>query len=506
MRHRQRRNSISSIGLSLQASSDLDSLLNAQSDPSSPLYHHYLTTQQFEQRYAPSQKTVDAVVAYLKSQGLHIDSIAANRLFISVSGTVSVAENAFDTKLQQYKDNDRTIYAPAVDPSVPDNIGGVIESIGGLDNVAKYHPLGLHSQAANPVAVKGYTPTQLRTAYNVQPLIDASAKGPSQTVALFELDGYNPSDVNTYLQKYNLGAPKYLTVLVDGSKNKAGSGSVEVVLDMEVISAIAPNAKQVVYIAPNSTVGVNDMYNKIVSDNVAKVTSISWGECESAAGNAQLQALDNIFAQGAAQGQSFFAATGDSGAYDCGNGQLGVDSPSDDPHVVGVGGTSLQINSNGGYVSESAWSTTSRGQRAGGGGGVSSYFASPSYQSGTNAKRTVPDVSADADPATGYSIYCSSNATYCNGWSVIGGTSAAAPLWAAIATNTNQYLASKKEPLIGNVNAALYTISKTSYPTAAYHDVTTGTNLYYKAGPGYDMATGFGSPDAWNFARDLEVM
>ena len=167
---------------------------------------------------------------------------------------------------------------------------------------------------------------------------------------------------------------------------------------------------------------------------MAKVTSTSWGLCKPFSGQAELIALDNIFLQGAAQGQAFFAAAGDAGAYDCQHDttDLEVDSPADDPHVVGVGGTSLRLSTNNTYNNKSVWSDPTRD--GGGGGGISGQFTRPAYQMGrnlTNLNREVPDVSADADPATGYSLYCTVTESICTakGWLRVGGTSAAAPLW-----------------------------------------------------------------------------
>src|SRR5207245_6302437 len=142
------------------------------------------------------------------------------------------------------------------------------------------------------------------------------------------------SDVTQYFQTYNLGSPSISNVLVDGFDGSAGAGAIEVALDIEVVAAMAPKASQIVYEGPNTTQGVNDTYNQIVTDNKAQITTISWGECESASGNAELQTLDNIFKQGAAQGIAMFAASGDSGAYDCNDTNLAVDSPSGDPNIT----------------------------------------------------------------------------------------------------------------------------------------------------------------------------
>ena len=171
-----------------------------------------------------------------------------------------------------------------------------------------------------------------------------------------------------------------------------------------------------------------------------------------------------------------------------------------------MGGTKLLVGTGGTYSSESAWSNTSNS--SGGGGGISSYFSRPSYQTGTNltnANREVPDVSADADPASGYSVYCTVTAAGCSssGWISVGGTSAAAPLWAGIAADVNQYLSGLSKPVLGSASSKLYTLYNTAQTYTPYHDVTTGNNLYYSATANYDLATGVGTPDAWNIARDL---
>ncbi len=504
------------ISLNLRNPQGLQSLLAAQRDPRSGLYHHYLTPAQFNALFAPTPRTVNAVTAWLRSQGIAVSSVAPNRQLIDASGSTLAVERAFAVSLGQYNVGSRHVYAPMADPSVPAAIGGMILNVAGLDNVAHYRPLDTPQIKPNPGPGGGYTPSELRTAYDMNSLI-SSDNGTGQTVAIFELDGYKASDINTYLSNYSLGSAKYSNVLVDGATNTAGAGAIEVELDMEDVSAIAPGATQKIYIGPNSNSGVNDTYNKIITDDTAKVTSTSWGECESAAGTSELQTLDNIFAQGAAQGQAVYAAAGDSGAYDCGDTNLAVDNPADDPNVVGVGGTTLNTGSGGTYSSESVWSCTSCTQNApkgaGGGGGLSTYFSQPSYQSGpgvsnsySNGKREVPDVSADADPNTGYSIYCSVTAAGCStgsaAWTVVGGTSAAAPLWTALSADTNEYLAGLSKPTLGAASAELYHLFNTSQSYTAYHDVTSGNNLYYPATSGYDLASGIGTPDVWNLARD----
>ena len=503
-----------SILLKLRNQDVLDRLLQAQNDPTSPHYHQYLTSQAFTDQFGPDMATINQVTAYLKSQHILVTSVSKNHTLIDAATTVGATEHAFGVTLNDYKLSNRVVYAPTGSPSIPNDLVNSIENITGLNNVGLYRPRNIVNspkrQLHHAGPGGGYTPAELRAAYNVQPLLRDGEDGTGQTVALIELDGYRPSDIDTYLQQYNLGPPKYSNVLIDGASTTPGTDALEVSLDMEMVSAMAPGAKQKVYIGPNTTSGINDIYNKIVADDIAKVITISWGECELAAAASRLDVLNTIFKQGAAQGQAFFAASGDAGAYDCGDNNLAVDLPASNPYVISVGGTTLQTGSGGIYGSETAWSNANDTQSGhihgiGGGGGKSTYYPRPDYQHGynlTDTNRLLPDVSANADPATGYSIYCTVPSH--TGWLTVGGTSAAAPLWAGIATDINQYLLRQKQPPLGNGTTALYQLYNTPQVYPPYQDITSGTNLFYAATAGYDLATGLGTPNAWNIARDLE--
>jgi subtilase family serine protease len=506
-----------SIGMQLRNSSDLDSLLSAIYDPNSSQYHQYLTPDQFNQLFAPTSDQVQQVVSYLQSQGMTVTSVAPNNLLIDATATVAQVQQAFSVQINTYQAGNHTFYANTASPSVPTSISQLITSIGGLDNSVQYHPLyqrmikHFQNYGAALVAPAGFGPKDVSGAYNATPLQNSGILGDNQSVALFELDGYQPSDVTQYFQNYGLATPNISNVLVDGFNGAPGQGAIEVELDMEVVGALAPHANQIVYEGPNTTQGLNDTYNQIVHDNKAHIVSISWGLCEAYSGTAELQTLDTIFKQGAAQGISFFAAAGDSGAYDCGDGTLGVDSPASDPYITGVGGTNLQLNA-GAYGSESVWSNPNDTQRspngAGGGGGVSNTFAKPSWQTGSgvqNGNREVPDVSADADPATGYATYCTVINAGCpsTGWITVGGTSAAAPLWAGSMALIDQYLQSQGKAVVGSANPALYNLFNTQQQSPVFHDITSGNNLHYAATTGYDMASGIGSPDVNNIAHDF---
>ncbi|MBE3560537.1 MAG: S8/S53 family peptidase [Ktedonobacteraceae bacterium] len=500
-----------SIGLRPRNEQKLNRLLNDIYNPRSPLYHHFLTPAQFTAAFGPTAAQQRQVADYLRSQGMTVTQIASNGLLINATATVAQAEATFGMQINDYQLGSRKFYANATAPAVPDTIAPLILSIGGLDNSMQMHPL--HQAAGQPRV--GYKANDLLNAYNIASLRQAGIDGSGQTIALFELDGYERSDIAQFFQDNQLGQPDIKNVLVDGFDGSAGQGAIEVELDIEVIAEIAPRATQVVYEGPNTTQGVNDTYNRIVNDNQAQVVSISWGECEAQAGLAELQTLNNIFKQAAAQGISLFAASGDSGAYDCGDDTLAVDSPAGDPFITAVGGTRLQLQ-NGQYGSEIAWSDPTDRLRspkgAGGGGGISSVFAQPDWQIGpgvtnqySNGKREVPDISANADPQTGYAVYCTVSTSSCpiSGNIVVGGTSAAAPLWAASATLINQYLQKQGKPPLGFISPTLYRLASEQQPYPPFHDVRAGDNLYYPATPYYDLASGLGSPDVYNIARNI---
>src|SRR6266567_2399514 len=520
-----------SIGLQPRNQQELESLLSNLYDPRSSMYHHFLTPQEFADEFGPTPDQKRQVVAYLRNEGLTVTSIAPNGLLIDASATVAQAESTFQVTINNYQLGTRTFYANAAAPTIPASLASLIASIGGLDNSVKLHPLlqrlsprsgksgpGKRVARALPNAQSGFKPADLVAAYDAGPLQQAGVLGNNQTVAVFELDGYQSSDITQYLQTYNLGSPSISNVLVDGFNGSAGQGAIEVELDMEVLAAMSPHASQIVYEGPNTTQGLNDTYNRIVTDNKAQIVSTSWGLCEANTGNAELHTLDAIYKQGAAQGISIFAASGDSGAYDCGDTNLAVDSPAGDPYITGVGGTNLQLNG-GAYGSESVWSNpndTQRGPKgSGGGGGISSTFKQPGWQTGpgvhnqySNGFREVPDVSADADPATGYAMYCTVINSGCpgSGWIIIGGTSASAPLWAGSTALMNQYLQAQGKKRIGFANPALYGLFNAQQQFPAFHDITIGNNLYYPATSAYDLASGIGSPDIYNLARDLVAL
>ncbi|HEX2350292.1 MAG TPA: S53 family peptidase, partial [Ktedonobacterales bacterium] len=429
------------ISLQLADPNGLATLIANQQNAKSPQYHHYLTAQQFISRFAPSAQAVAAVRQFLSSSGLKVTGVSANRTLISAKGSVAQAERVFGVSILQYQLGKRTVYGPDRAPLIPDTLAGYVLNIAGLDNVLVAKPLlqdeiqataTKTTQASKTKAATGagpgggYTPSQLRNAYDVTSLYNAGGTGSGQRLAVFELAPYIPSDLSHYQSTYFLPSGGLNNHSVDGASPTCttagsacdnGSGIIEADLDVEVAAALAPSSTLDVYTGPNSSQGLLDTYNQIVLDNVDNVTTTSWGLCEPLTGDYMLDSLDQIFAQAASQGQTIAAASGDAGSDDCSRvgystGAPTVDSPASDPYVLGVGGTTLNMSGGGiTYGSESTWNS----QGGAGGGGISSDFMQPSWQVGggvvntySTGEREVPDVSADSDPNTGYSVYCSS--------------------------------------------------------------------------------------------------
>lgn len=509
-----------SLGLKIQNEDVLNQFLNDLYDPSSVNYKKYLSSAEFSKMFGPSDAQIQLVKDYLKSSGFTNVWYSPNGMIINADGKVSVVESVFSVAINDYMTDSRTFFANGNAPVLPGDIASVVDSVSGLDNsVVMHHHARIGKVRAKPAAVSGQgglTPTDITNAYDLKPLISAGFQGTNQTVALFELDGYNLNDIGQYAANFNLGTPSISTVLVDGFNGSAGQGAIEDELDVELVAGLAPNAKQIVYEGPNTTAGLNDTYNKIVTDNKAQVLTTSWGACEPNFSSSEITTLNNIFKQAAAQGITVYAAAGDTGAYDCRDTTLNVDVPTDSQYVTGVGGTSLTL-SNGSYGSENVWSnpsdTFAGPKGSGGGGGLSKNFSQPSYQNGpgvkssySNGKREVPDVSANADPATGYAVYCTVTNSGCpsTGWITVGGTSAGSPFWAASTAIMNQYLTAQGASRLGFISPALYGLTNLTQLSQPFHDIKTGNNLYYPATNSYDLASGVGSPDVNNLVLDLK--
>jgi kumamolisin len=354
-------------------------------------------------------------------------------------------------------------------------------------------------QAMAAAAGVSYTPNQVAQLYQFPVGVD----GTGETVGILELGGgYKPADLKNYFASLGIKEPTVTSVSVDKGKNKptnANSADGEVLLDIEVVGAVAPGAKIVVYFAPNTDQGFLDALTTAIHDQTNKpsVISISWGGPESSWTSQAMTAFDSAAQDAAALGVTICAASGDNGSSDgVTDGQNHVDFPASSPNILACGGTSLQ-SANGAIKSESVWNDGAQGG-AGGGGFSTQFIPLPAYQSSANITapaglgRGVPDVSGDADPQTGYKVLVDGQSL------VIGGTSAVAPLWSGLIALLNQKLG---KPL-GFLQPVLYGLPASA---GAFHDITVGSNGAFAAKPGWDAASGLGSPSATKLLQALSM-
>jgi kumamolisin len=475
------------ISLAPRGGTALDTFIAKVSDPHSSSYGHYLSKAGFAARFGRTDAEVKQLKEYLRGQGLTVGKVHSGNLLVDATGTAAQLQKAFGTRLSTWKDkaSGRSFYANDSAPTLPSGIASLVSDVAGLNNrVQLHHQATPHTVAPRNGPGGGYTPAQLKGGYNVS----GTYTGSGQKIALLEFDGFQQANITKYDTNYSLGSPTPTVSKVDGGSGALGDGQVEVELDIEVLHAIAPKANVTVFEGPNSDAGEVDTYQAIVDSGIP-TTSISWGASESARTTSNINAVDAVFKAGAAQGLGFYAASGDDGSDDAGDGTTTVDYPASDPYVTGVGGTKLTVTSANAFSKEVAWS--------GGGGGKSSVFKIPSWQTAVQKTagggfRQVPDVSAHANPSPGVSIYSQGS------WSSVGGTSAAAPEWAAFAALYNQQAAAAGKANLGFANPALYTASGTGF-----HDITSGSNGAYSSATGWDFTTGWGSYNAATLAAKL---
>jgi hypothetical protein len=494
------------IGLPLRNEAALDDLLRQIYDPASPDYRHYLTPEQFAEQFGPSEQDYQTLIAFAGKNGLTVTGTHPNRTLLDVSGSVADIERVFHVTMRVYQHprENRRFHAPDTEPSL--DLAAPVLHISGLDNFIQPRPMSLHAIPLNhltgtaPASGSGpsglYMGNDFRAAYAP----GVSLNGAGQVVGLLELDGYYTNDIIAYENQAGLPNIALTNVLVDGFSGSAGANNIEVALDIEVAIAMATNvSKVIVYEGPNPGNPV-DLLARMASDNLAKQISSSWMIGNDP--NADIQY--KIFAT---QGQSFFQASGDDGAY-----YVGIQQWADDTNITLVGGTTLIMTGLGGaWSSESAWNwyITSPPDTNGTGGGVSVNFSLPSWQTninlttnkGSTTMRNVPDVALTADNI----LVRADNGTTYN----VGGTSAAAPLWAGFTALINQQAVAAGKPTVGFINPAVYAIGKSANFTADFHDITTGNNTNasspnkYFAVPGYDLCTGWGTPTGQSLINAL---
>jgi hypothetical protein len=481
------------ISLPLRDAAALTNLLRDIYDPASPQFHHYLTPAAFAGRFGPTPADYAAVARYAQTNGLAVVATHSNRLVLDVTGRAADVERAFHVRLNSYRHPKahRNFFAPDAEPSVADV--PAIMHISGLNNYSlprpRLHPL---SATVNGKVVSrsgsgpggSYMGNDFRAAYVPGTVLT----GAGQSVGLLQFDGFHPGDITNYASAMGLSnVPPVVVVPVDGGVSTPGDGEVEVALDIEMALSMAPGIASIyVYEAPNGTGLWVDLLSQMADDNLACQLSCSWGGGESDA------ALEQIFLQMAAQGQSFFDASGDDDAF-----TGTIDFPSESPNITQVGGTMLTTDGSGNYVSETVWN---RNNNYGSSGGISTTVAIPTWQlgismtanQGSTTMRNIPDVALTAENV--YVIYGDGQT------GAFGGTSCAAPLWAGYTALINQQAVVFGRPAVGFLNPAIYELGKgTTYPLN-FHDVTTGNNTNatsgnkYFAANGYDLCTGWGTP------------
>jgi hypothetical protein len=522
-----------SIVLPPSNSAGLQSVLANLYNPSSPQYHQWLKPGQFATEFGPSPSTVTSVESWLHGRGLSSTSLTGST--IEVAAPAKTVSTALGTSFERYRSPSGARGYIAQDaPLVPQNLAsGEITSIIGLDTVPKYVPEdlsllpanGLRSQGSLQPAFTSSCPTpanlpantdslaQVGAAYGIDGLVNNGEDGQGETIGVYELDPYTASDLTRYFNCAGL-ANNVSTVTIDGGEPSPDANGIgEADLDIEQVATQSPDASIIAYEGPNDgNLGPLHVWQKIVTDDVAQVISTSWGECEELAFTpGDNDPFTGLFSQAALQGQSIFAATGDSGAQDCfpevGSTASTVDYPASDPFVTAVGGTTLGSNS------EVVWnncppsgSLSCADINGAGGGGVSEIAGSrqpyqpvidPADKAGNcaNTCREVPDVSANAGTPMEFAF----NNGFNGGFDRALGTSFAAPLWAGLTADRNVGCTTTT----GLFNGALYALNKAGSYGTAFNDIITGNNDLtgssgsdFSALTGYDLASGIGTPRA----------
>ena len=483
------------IGLPLRDREALARFLEQLYDPAHPNYRHYLTPEKFAARFGPGEQDYQAVLTFAQSNGLTVRQTHPNRTLVDVAGSVGDIERALHVTLRVYQHptEGRTFYAPDGEPAL--DLAVPLLGIRGLDNYSLPRPR-LQARrleqppGATPNAGSGPSGTYMGQDFRAAYVPGSVLTGAGQVVGLVQFDGYYGSDIAYYESQAGLPNVPLTNVLLDGFTGTPTGfgGEVEVCLDIEASVSMAPGLAGVIVYMAGPYGNWHDILNRMATDNLAKQLSCSWYM----PGGGADPVADQILQQMAAQGQSFFNASGD---YDAFTGP--VDFPGETPYIVQVGGTTLTTSGPGGaWVSETVWN---RGGGIGSGGGISTRYAIPSYQAdismtlnqGSTTMRNIPDVALTAE-----NVYVRADGQDYS----VGGTSCAAPLWAGFTALVNQQAVASGRPVVGFINPAVDAIGHAATYTACFHDITTGNNTSpssptkFYAVAGYDLCTGWGTP------------
>jgi pseudomonalisin len=497
------------IALKLQNPAALATFIKTVSDPNNALYGQFLTPAQFAASYAPSTAQVQQVVSYLENQGFENVTVEPNNLLVSADGTVAQASAAFHTPIEQFAQFGNIVYGNTAPAQVPAALGNIVGAVLGLNSIGQMKPTLVKQSQVSGVSVPQYA-----VSYNPQNFWQIySASGvpaaKNATIAIMAEGDLSGVLSDFAVAEKTWGFPKFpVTVVPVGLASTDTSGADEWDLDTQYSTGMAGGLVKHLYIYDATSLTDSDLaleINRWVTDDKAKAGSASLGECEAFPYlDGSMLADDESFAEAAAQGQTFFASTGDTGSFcPVGVGTNGVPAgvplvnyPASSQYVVGVGGTTLLTNSDGNYDSEVAWYA--------GGGGISQFEYSPYWQTTANvpsaalSSKGIPDVSMDADPESGANVYVN------GAWEGVGGTSLSSPLalgvWARLIS---------ANPHLGFASLRLYGLYDGtgvvgSYPNGGFHDILTGANGLYTAGPGWDYTTGLGTLWVNQLAADLQ--
>ncbi len=514
------------VVLALPRQGALDAYLAGLTSPSSPDYRRFLTPGEFARDFGAPASAVASLRAYFSSFGLRVGALSAGHLVLHVAGSTTRIARAFDAPLATVRTSTGLAAQFTSRATLPASEARLVTTVAGLSSVVTPQPMDLVARRAHsatvgscplagsssgttPNALGGYTVNQQAALYGLNAPWAKGDTGVGQTIGIFELAPYSTGDVNTFFSCYSI-SPAVSNVLVDGGSSSPND--LEPTFDVEEAAALAPGATIKVYVGPNNDTGPTDVLLRIADDDTASIMSTSWGDCETDPTN-DPAAEQPIFEQMAAQGQTVLAAAGDAGSSDCvgiTNSLPAVDDPASQPYVTGIGGLTV---SNTTPLQQSVWNDGIGTGGGAGGGGASALWPRPSWQdapgiSASDAMRMVPDISAMADPSTGFIDYFTGNpngtcTSDCSqAWSSIGGTSVGPPLVSAMIAVATQACGVGR---LGFLNPTLYSMARKG---TGFDDVTQGSNdLYgvgvYDANVGYDMASGLGSPDASTFISDL---
>lgn len=448
-----------------------------------------VTPEAYAAEFGPDPAAAKAAATWLQQLGFNASWGAGSGL-IAADGPAPLAAALLQVDIESYRLPDGTsFYATLDQPHIPPRLAAATSSVSGLDDY----------RGARVLAVRhgGLTPTDLLAFYNLKPLRDAGLDGTGQTIVLPEIDDLpNLNDLNKFATEFGLPPfDNYVTIRRDPNWGTPEKPQGETALDLEILHEVAPQAKLVIYLSAADFGHGDRAFDQMVTDHLGSIISESLGACEPDTSGGHRDAYASIQDRAVALGMSHFVASGDNGAYTCGEDQAPAGSfPATLPTVTAVGGTTLFESLQGTYYKEMAWGAPI--DESGGGGGPSQFYAVPDYQKSVlsslgHGLRQVPDVSADADPATGFHIVFGGQEGQA------GGTSAATPLWAGTIALINQDLVKKGLREAGFANPALYWMGQnaSTLPAKPFHDVNTGNNLAYDAGTGWDFATGWGSMD-----------